>query len=103
MYVQQFGWNTEFKALVARIVAEYEAGRSPATRQAGSPRVLLVTPAARGPGPGTRLVEECLLSARRIYEHFGFLLADEEPPHGLGPDLVSQNWILDLHDGLTEG
>ncbi|MFG3029293.1 hypothetical protein ACGFZJ_12395 [Streptomyces sp. NPDC048253] len=44
-----------------------------------------------------------LVSARRIYEQFGFLLADEESHHGFGHDLVSQNWTLDLHDGLAEG
>uniref|UniRef100_UPI00346174D5 hypothetical protein n=1 Tax=Streptomyces asoensis TaxID=249586 RepID=UPI00346174D5 len=44
-----------------------------------------------------------LVSARRIHEHFGFTLADEEPPHRFGHDLVGQNWTLDLHEGLAEG
>jgi hypothetical protein len=38
-----------------------------------------------------------LVSARRIYEHFGFVLVDEEPQHSFGHDLVGQNWTLGLH------
>ncbi|MGW0875435.1 GNAT family N-acetyltransferase [Streptomyces sp. NPDC002740] len=144
LYARQFGWNTDFEAMVAKIVAEYAAGHSPATEAAwvaevdgeragcvflvaddrpevAKLRVLLVTPAARGLGLGTRLVEESLafareagyrrvtlwttdnlVSARRIYEHFGFVLSDEEPHHGFGHDLVGQNWTLDLHDRPTE-
>ncbi|MFH9725451.1 GNAT family N-acetyltransferase [Streptomyces sp. NPDC017254] len=85
-------------------------------------RVLLGTPAARGLGLNTRLIEECLAfareagyrsvmlwttgnlaSARRIYEHFGFTLTEEEPGHLFGHDLVSQNWTLDLGGGSAEG
>jgi GNAT superfamily N-acetyltransferase len=85
-------------------------------------RILLVTPAARGFGVGTRLVEECLafardagyrqvtlwtndvlVSARRIYETFGFVLTEEEPHHSFGHDLVGQNWTLELRDGPTNG
>ncbi|GAA5030364.1 GNAT family N-acetyltransferase [Streptomyces siamensis] len=138
IYDRQFGWNSEFEALVAAIVADYAARYSAATEGAwiaevdgeragcvllvagDSPgvaklRVLLVTPAARGLGLGTRLVAESLafargagyrtvtlwttgnlVSARKIYEHFGFTLADEEPGRSFGHDLVSQNWTLDL-------
>jgi N-acetylglutamate synthase-like GNAT family acetyltransferase len=78
-------------------------------------RILLVTPAARGMGAGTRLVQECLsfarrtgyrqvvlwtndvlVSARRIYQAFGFTLTDEEPHHSFGHDLVGQTWTLKL-------
>ncbi|MFF1868586.1 GNAT family N-acetyltransferase [Kitasatospora herbaricolor] len=80
-------------------------------------RVLLVTPAARGLGLGSRLVEgalafaraagyrrvtlwttDNLVSARRIYQHFGFALTHEEPHQGFGHDLVGQTWTLDLRD-----
>ncbi|MGW5201953.1 GNAT family N-acetyltransferase [Streptomyces spiralis] len=141
VYDEQFGWNTDFEALVARIVADYAAGHDPA-REAGwiaevdgdragcvflvagdEPgvarlRILLVTPAARGLGVGSRLVGECLafaceagyrqvtlwtndvlVSARRIYQGHGFTLVDEEPHHSFGHDLVGQNWTLDLHAG----
>ncbi|MGW5639741.1 GNAT family N-acetyltransferase [Streptomyces sp. NPDC003832] len=138
LYDRQFGYTTEFEALVAKIVGDYAVQHSPATEAAwiaeidgeragcvflvagdepsvAKLRVLLVTPAARGHGLGTRLVERCLTfareagyervtlwttanltSARRIYEHFGFTLADEEPQHSFGHDLVGQHWTLDL-------
>lgn len=138
VYAAQFGWNGEFEALVARIVADYAADHDP-SREAGwiaevggervgcvllvdgdepgtaKLRVLLVTPAARGHGVGSRLVEECLAfardagyrrvtlwtndiltAARRIYQACGFVLDAEERHHSFGRDLVGQNWTLDL-------
>lgn len=88
VYDQQFGWNQDFEALVARIVADYANGHDPARetawiaevdgRRAGciflvagdSPdvaklRILLVTPNGRGLGVGTQLVDTCLDFARR--------------------------------------
>ncbi|HJP73957.1 MAG TPA: GNAT family N-acetyltransferase [Pseudonocardiaceae bacterium] len=87
-YAREFGWNTEFEALVARIAADFADKPDPA-RQAGwiaegpdgrvgcvlcvpddtdvdvaKLRVLLVDPAARGHGLGGRLVDECLAFAR---------------------------------------
>jgi GNAT superfamily N-acetyltransferase len=78
-------------------------------------RILLVTPEARGSGVGTRLVETCLgfardagyhrvtlwtndvlVSARRIYQGFGFTLEAEERHHSFGHDLVGQTWSLVL-------
>ncbi|NYV74621.1 GNAT family N-acetyltransferase [Streptomyces sp. UH6] len=141
LYARQFGWNSAFETLVATIVAEYAANHSPAVDAAwiaevdgeragcvmlvaddrpgvAKLRVLLVTPAARGLGMGTRLVEEALrfareaghrrvtlwttdnlVSARRIYQHFGFVLTEEQPHRGFGHDLVGQTWTLDLADG----
>ena len=88
VYHRQFGWNTDFEALVAKIVADYAldhdgareaawiaeadgeragcvflvSGDEPGTAQL---RILLVVPTARGLGAGTRLVQECLSFARR--------------------------------------
>ncbi|GAB1333023.1 GNAT family N-acetyltransferase [Streptomyces sennicomposti] len=145
VYDQQFGWNTDFEVLVAKIVADYGTKHDPA-REAGwiaevdgrrvgcvflvagdQPnvarlRILLVTPEGRGLRLGTRLVEECvafaraadyeqvtlwtndvLTAARRIYQSFGFILADEERHHSFGHDLVGQNWTLDLRTGAADG
>ncbi|MFK0215533.1 GNAT family N-acetyltransferase [Streptomyces sp. NPDC090298] len=86
-YDRQFGWNSDFEALVARIVADYGSGHDP-VREAGwiaevdgrrvgcvflvagdrpqvaKLRILLVTPEGRGLRLGSRLVEECLAFAR---------------------------------------
>jgi GNAT superfamily N-acetyltransferase len=87
IYAREYGWDTRFEALVARIVADYAAGHDPAReaawiaqdehgRRAGSVfcvrgdddtavlRVLLVDPAARGAGLGGRLVDTCIGFAR---------------------------------------
>ena len=87
IYAEQFGWSTEFEALVARIVADYATGHDPAKeaawiaevdgRRAGcillvageqpgvaQLRILLVSAETRGLGAGSLLVEECLDFAR---------------------------------------
>ncbi len=133
VYAAQFGWDTSFEALVARIVADYAGSHDPAReaawiaevdgRRAGCVfcvaadeataqlRILLVDPAARGRGVGSRLVDECLTfasaagyrritlwtndvltSARRIYESAGFTLDEEAAHHSFGRDLVGQTW-----------
>jgi GNAT superfamily N-acetyltransferase len=149
VYAAQFGWNTDFEALVARIVTSYAADHDPvreaawiaeadgvrvgcvllvadekpAEKPAEMPavarlRVLLVTPAARGRGVGGRLVGKCLafareagyervtlwtndvlVSARRIYQAYGFTLTAEAPHDLFGHGLVGQDWALDLRAG----
>ena len=87
-YAAEYGWDVDFEALVARIVADFgerrdakreaawiaeldgervgcvfcTASDDPGTAQL---RLLLVEPQARGAGVGTRLVDECLRFARR--------------------------------------
>jgi GNAT superfamily N-acetyltransferase len=85
-YADEFGWDTTFEALVARIVADYadadgdhagawiaEAGGHragcvfcvPYDETTAQLRILLVRPAARGLGLGRALVETCVDFARR--------------------------------------
>ena len=78
-------------------------------------RMLFVAREARGLGIGRLLTEECLafarragyrkiilwtndclLSARRIYQAAGFRLAKSEPHHSFGKDLVGQHWERSL-------
>lgn len=85
-YASEFGWDTDFEALVAQIVAEYAADHDPTReaawiaevdgRRAGCVfcvadddetaklRILLVHPDARGHGLGARLVDACVAFAR---------------------------------------
>jgi GNAT superfamily N-acetyltransferase len=137
LYAREFGWDSSFESLVAKIVADYATGRED-TRQAAwiaercgrrvgcvfcvaadertaQLRILLVDPSARGSGLGVRLVDECLgfareagyermklwtnhplAAARRIYLSRGFTLADEEPHHSFGADLIGQVYERDL-------
>jgi len=82
LYAAEYGWDTTFEALVARIVADYaaESGSAraaawlaevdgeragcvfcvPAAAATAKLRLLLVAPAARGHGLGAALVAECL-------------------------------------------
>jgi DNA-binding MarR family transcriptional regulator/N-acetylglutamate synthase-like GNAT family acetyltransferase len=86
IYWDEFGWDSDFEALVARIVADYHDHFSPGRESAwiaevdgaragcvfccrrddttAQLRILLVEPWARGLGLGTRLVEECVGFAR---------------------------------------
>ena len=86
IYAAEYGWDTTFEALVARIVADFGAspgsrlqrgwiaeldGRRvgcvlcvPADDTTAQLRILLVDPVARGHGIGAMLVDECVAFAR---------------------------------------
>lgn len=87
-YAEEFGWNADFEALVARIVADfianYDSARErcwiaevdgqnaghiflvqhPDKPQTAKLRLLFVEPSARGKGLGDVLVHECIQFAR---------------------------------------
>ncbi|MFB7724205.1 GNAT family N-acetyltransferase [Nocardia sp. NPDC056100] len=82
LYSREYGWNGDYEALVARIVADFLNSHDPQRERAwiaeyqGNPvgcvycmredddtarlRLLLVEPTARGLGVGSALVDECL-------------------------------------------
>jgi GNAT superfamily N-acetyltransferase len=86
LYAAEFGWDSTFEALVARIVADYANGPDaergaawiaevdaqrvgcvfcvPADETTAQLRILLVDPRARGRGLGGRLVDVCIDFAR---------------------------------------
>ncbi len=86
LYGDEYGWNADFEAYVARIVADYAEQHDPAREavwiaevdgvaagcvlcvrqdeEVAKLRLLLVEPRARGLGLGARLVGECIAFAR---------------------------------------
>jgi DNA-binding MarR family transcriptional regulator/ribosomal protein S18 acetylase RimI-like enzyme len=137
LYADEYGWNGEYEALVCEIgaafirnfqpgkefcwVAELGGERAGAvflvrkSEEEAQLRLLHVERFARGAGIGTKLVTECvatarkvgyrrmvlwtndvLADARRIYERAGFRLTGEERHHSFGKDLTGQFWALEL-------
>jgi DNA-binding MarR family transcriptional regulator/N-acetylglutamate synthase-like GNAT family acetyltransferase len=89
LYAEEFGWNSDYEALVARIIAEFHTSYDPArdaawiaemddrmvgsiflvrgdTPKVAKLRLLYVEPYARGAGVGARLVSSCVERAREL-------------------------------------
>lgn len=88
LYAEEYGWNSEYEALVAEIVAKYLREFDPKSEccwiaerngmvvgsvfvvreseTTAKLRLLYVDPSARGLGIGSRLVDECLRFARLV-------------------------------------
>lgn len=137
MYADEYGWNGEYEALVCEIGAEFIRKFKPGRdfcwiaerggvrlgavfligREDGNGqlRMLHVEREGRGQGVGSKLVTECvetarcvgypklvlwtndvLTGARRLYERAGFSLASEERHRSFGHDLNGQYWELAL-------
>ncbi|MBX9827699.1 MAG: bifunctional helix-turn-helix transcriptional regulator/GNAT family N-acetyltransferase [Xanthobacteraceae bacterium] len=137
LYTEEYGWGDNFEGLCAQIVAEfaanYDARRERCwiaemdgenvgsaflvkdTDEIARLRLLLVDPAARGRGLGTRLTDECvrfakacgyrgitlwthsvLTAARHVYRKAGFTLTSSEKRKSFGKPVVSEIWDLKL-------
>lgn len=89
LYATEYGWNTDYEALVARILADFQQSFDPAreaawiadmdgrmvgsiflvrgdTPDVGKLRLLYVEPEARGAGVGKMLVAACIERAREV-------------------------------------
>lgn len=105
-------WIAEMRGIVAGSVYVVPKADSPETAQL---RMLYVEPVARGKGVGTRLVgeavgfareagygeimlwtQDCLTSARKIYQAAGFELAEEQRHRSFGQELNGQIWAMSL-------
>jgi len=88
LYTEEYGWDEQFEALVASIVAKFIQHLNPKkercwmaevdgeivgsvflvkqSKTVAKLRLLLIEPKARGLGIGTRLVDECVRFAQRV-------------------------------------
>jgi DNA-binding MarR family transcriptional regulator/GNAT superfamily N-acetyltransferase len=89
LYAREYGWNADYEALVARILADFHGNFDPAREagwiadmdgrmagsiflvkgdaaQVGKLRLLYVEPDARGAGVGAMLVDACIARARAV-------------------------------------
>jgi DNA-binding MarR family transcriptional regulator/GNAT superfamily N-acetyltransferase len=121
LYAEEFGWNSEFEALVATLFARFASNYDPASEHfwvaevdgervgcvfvvrnekdphAAQLRCLLVDPRARGLGLGRRLVDACLCFAKSAgYERIllwtnDVLIAARRIYEGAGFELLEES------------
>jgi DNA-binding MarR family transcriptional regulator/N-acetylglutamate synthase-like GNAT family acetyltransferase len=137
LYAKEYGWNNHIEAITAEIVGAFLKNFDPKrehcwiaemdgdivgcvflvrdTEDVARLRLLMVDPAARGLGVGKRLVEECIVFARKagyrritlwthavlkaargIYQATGFTLTKEWVHDDFGKPEASETWDLDL-------
>jgi DNA-binding MarR family transcriptional regulator/N-acetylglutamate synthase-like GNAT family acetyltransferase len=137
LYAQEYDWGENFEGICAQIVADFVSKHDPKrercwiaemddqnvgcvflvkdTETIARLRLLLVDPAARGRGLGTKLTDECvrfaracsyqgitlwthsvLTAARHVYEQAGFRLSSSEKRKSFGQDVVSEYWDMKL-------
>jgi DNA-binding MarR family transcriptional regulator/N-acetylglutamate synthase-like GNAT family acetyltransferase len=137
LYAAEYGWDERFEALVAQVTVDFiqrfDSRRERCwiaekegeivgciflvkkTERVAQLRLLLVEPAARGLGLGSRLVNECvrfarqagyrkitlwtnkiLSAARHLYKKAGFRVIREEPHHLFGNEQIGETWELEL-------
>jgi DNA-binding MarR family transcriptional regulator/GNAT superfamily N-acetyltransferase len=137
LYASEYGFDSSFEGLVAEITAKFltsfDASRERCwiadidgaqvgsvflvrhTDDVAKLRLLLVDPAGRGHGLGSRLVGECvafaracgyrkitlwtqsiLVAARKIYQDAGFMQVASEPHRSFGQSLVGETWEREL-------
>jgi DNA-binding MarR family transcriptional regulator/GNAT superfamily N-acetyltransferase len=137
LYPKEYGWDNRIEALTAEIVATFLKNFDPAREKCwiaeldGEPvgsvflvresdeaarlRLLIVDPQARGLGIGTKLVEECIVFARKagyrkvtlwthgvlkaargIYQQAGFKLTEQWVHDEFGKPEPSETWELEL-------
>ncbi len=137
IYAREYGWDARFEALVADIAARFVRNFQPGwercwiaeldglrvgsvfvarkSKTVAQLRMLVLSPAARGLGLGSRLTDECLAFARErgyrrmvlwtnscltvaraLYAARGFALTRSEPYEDFGQSLVGETWELKL-------
>jgi DNA-binding MarR family transcriptional regulator len=125
LYAREYGWNSEFEALVAEIAGEFLRKFQPEWEhcwiaeldgeRVGAVFLVRKSATVAQLRLGARLTDECiafarrkgyrkmvlwtnscLLAARHIYATRGFELVKSEPYEGFGQQLVGETWELRL-------
>lgn len=120
LYAAEYGWDSRFEAMVARVGADFLDAHDPdwergwiaewegerlgcafvvrAAPGVAKLRLVLVEPAARAKGYRRMVLwtNDVLVAARAIYQKEGFRLRSGTPQSDFGPTVISEDWELDL-------